>query len=130
MRRTTPYALFLALMLAGAGTLQAQEAAKPPLPSHDMEGKENCVMCHKVGGDMGAMPASHEGFKSENCLLCHAESSPLQTGQAPPAIPHDMAGKENCAMCHASGVMGATKTPENHGDIKSESCGYCHKPAS
>ena len=85
-------------------------------------------MCHKVGGEMAVMPASHEGFVAENCLLCHAESSPLMSGEAPPAIPHDMAGKEQCLMCHESGVMGATKKPENHGSIGNESCGLCHKP--
>jgi hypothetical protein len=128
MRRTNTFALFVALMFAGAGALQAQETAKPSVPSHDMAGKENCVMCHKVAGDMAAMPASHADFKADNCMLCHAETSPMMSGAAPTAIPHDMVGKEQCAMCHASGVMGAAKTPEDHGSIGNETCGLCHKP--
>ena len=119
-----------AMLFVVAGSALAQDA-KPPVMTHDMAGKENCAMCHDSGA-MGApkAPASHEGFKNENCMLCHAETSPLQAGNAPPAIPHDLEGKENCAMCHGSGVMGAPKAPESHKDFKSENCGLCHKPAS
>ncbi|MCL7989724.1 MAG: hypothetical protein M8840_01205 [marine benthic group bacterium] len=129
MRRTTPFAFFAAMLLVGATSLSAQE--KPPVTPHDMAGKENCAMCH-AEGVMGATksPASHEGFDQANCQLCHGESSPVQTAAAAAgAIPHDMAGKENCAMCHGEGVMGATKTPENHGDIGQEKCTVCHAKA-
>ena len=44
------------------------------------------------------------------------------------AIPHDLEGKDNCAMCHAEGVMGAAKTPENHGDDMAGKCAVCHMP--
>ena len=35
---------------------------------------------------------------------------------------------EDCAMCHAEGVMGAAKTPENHGDDMAGKCAVCHMP--
>jgi len=126
MRRTTPFAFFLALLFVGATNLSAQE--KPPVTPHDMEGKENCAMCH-TEGVMGAakMPASHEGFDQANCALCHSAESPMQSA-AVKAIPHDMAGKENCAMCHAEGVMGAAKMPDNHGDAVKDKCDVCYKP--
>jgi hypothetical protein len=129
MRRTTPFAFFAALLFVCATGLSAQE--KPPVTPHDMEGKENCAMCH-AEGVMGATksPASHEGFDQANCQLCHSEKSPVQVADGPaPAIPHDIEGKENCAMCHAEDVMGATKTPENHGEMKQENCGVCHAKA-
>jgi len=130
MRRTTPFAFFAALLFVGATSLSAQE--KPPVTPHDLAGKENCAMCHGGEGMMGAtaMPEGHKGFENANCQLCHSEASPVQTAAgAAGAIPHDLAGKENCAMCHAEGVMGATKMPANHGDMKSENCTVCHAKA-
>jgi cytochrome c5 len=126
MRRITPFAFFAVLLLVGATSLSAQE--KAPVTPHDLAGKENCAMCH-AEGVMGAtkFPAGHEAIDQANCQLCHAADSPVQVAEgAAPAIPHDMAGKENCAMCHAEGVMGATKTPANHGDIGQEKCSVCH----
>lgn len=128
MRRTTSLAMFMALLFVGAGALNAQE--KPSVPEHDMAGKDNCAMCH-AEGVMGAtkMPASHEGLDQKNCVACHSSDSPMQSGTAPPAIPHDLEGKDNCAMCHAEGVMGAAKMPENHGDDVAGKCAVCHMPA-
>ncbi len=129
MRRTTPFALFFALLFVAATNLSAQE--KPPVTPHDMEGKENCAMCH-AEGVMGAtkMPANHEGIDVANCQACHSADSPVQSASgAPTAIPHDMEGKENCAMCHAEGVMGAAKMPDNHGDAVKGKCSVCHKAA-
>jgi hypothetical protein len=116
----------MGLLLSVAGVAAAQEATKPPLPPHDLAGKENCTMCHKVGGEMGGMPASHEGYTKENCLLCHSEGSPMQSG-SPPAIPHGLEGKENCTMCHQSGVMNAPKEPDSHADFKADQCTICHQ---
>ncbi|MGW8281765.1 MAG: hypothetical protein ACWGON_00575 [Gemmatimonadota bacterium] len=131
MRRKTSLAFFAALMVFGATTLSAQDAT-PPVPSHDMAGKENCAMCHGEGV-MGApvMPAFHKenGYENAMCMACHAESSPAQAGMAAPEIPHDAAGKENCAMCHGEGVMGAPKTPESHAEIEADQCSICHSPA-
>ena len=131
MRRTRPFAFFAALLLIGATTLSAQE--KPPVTPHDLEGKENCAMCHGGEGMMGAtaMPANHEGIANANCQLCHSKASPMQTAAgAPTAIPHDMEGKENCVMCHKDGVMGAAKMPDSHAELKVENCTTCHAKAS
>ena len=70
MRRTTPFALFFALLFVGATSLSAQE--KPPVTPHDMEGKENCAMCH-AEGVMGAakMPDNHGDAVKGKCSVCH-----------------------------------------------------------
>ena len=130
MRRITSSAVFMTLLFVGAGALNAQEKPVVPVPEHDMAGKDNCAMCH-AEGVMGAtkMPASHEGRDQKSCVACHSADSPLQSGTAPPAIPHDLEGKDNCAMCHAEGVMGATKMPESHGDGVAGQCVACHQPA-
>ena len=132
MRRTTSLAFFLALLFVGAGALKAQEL--PTVTPHDVAGKEACSMCH-AEGVMGATktPATHEGRSEANCQLCHSKASPVQVAAAAASdMPHDLAGKENCAMCHAEGVMGASKTPDNHSgeiEIPADACTECHKPA-
>ena len=44
-----------------------------PLPSHDLAGKDNCLMCHTAGvmEPVPDVPASHEGRVNENCVWCH-----------------------------------------------------------
>ena len=128
MRRIISSAIFMTLLIVGAGALNAQE--KPAVPEHDMAGKDNCAMCH-AEGVMGATktPASHEGRDQESCVACHSADSPLQAGTAPPAISHDLEGKDNCAMCHAEGVMGAPKAPDSHGEGTTGQCVACHEPA-
>lgn len=55
----------------------AAKAAAPRIP-HPVEGRENCVSCHTVGG-AGAgqpgglgMPANHEGRTNDSCRNCHS----------------------------------------------------------
>ena len=48
-----------AMLFVVAGSAFAQDATKPPVMSHDMAGKENCVMCHS--GAMEGIPASPRG---------------------------------------------------------------------
>ena len=47
-----------------------------PAPSHDMAGKENCMMCHAVGvmPPVPDVPASHEGRGNETCGWCHVKA--------------------------------------------------------
>jgi len=42
-------------------------------PSHDLAGKENCMMCHAAGvmPPVPDVPASHEGRTNEVCTWCH-----------------------------------------------------------
>lgn len=123
-----------AVLGIGIGVVPAfgQEApTKPPVVSHDLTGRDQCLMCH-TAGVMEAVPdapANHKDRTNEMCLLCHSKDSPMQSAEPKP-VPHDMAGREQCLMCHKAGVMEAVPdVPANHGTIKQEFCGVCHKPA-
>lgn len=72
MRRKTSLAFFAALMVFGATTLSAQDAT-PPVPTHDMAGKDNCAMCHGEGV-MGAPKTSesHAEIGADQCSICHS----------------------------------------------------------
>ncbi|MFQ5746752.1 MAG: hypothetical protein ACE5HF_05980 [Gemmatimonadota bacterium] len=52
----------------------AIQTTDPPMPTHDMTGRDNCLMCHKPGAIEMApdTPADHEGRGVEWCLLCHS----------------------------------------------------------
>jgi hypothetical protein len=52
------------------------QTATPAAISHDVAGREQCLMCH--GGAMEgikAAPASHKGWDVKNCTLCHATAA-------------------------------------------------------
>jgi len=116
----------LALGAIFALPASAQEAAKPPVMSHDAAGRDQCMMCHAEGG-MKPVPASHEGRANEVCLMCHAADSEMQTS-TPNAITHDLAGRDNCMMCHAAGGM--KPVPASHEGRANEVCAWCHQPAA
>lgn len=109
--------------------LQGQEK-KIPVTSHDLAGKENCMMCHAIGimPPVPDVPADHRGRGNETCQWCHAADSPMQKKTLPP-VSHDFAGKENCLMCHAIGVMPPVPDiPADHKGRANATCSWCHKP--
>ena len=115
------------LVAAFSAPLAAQE--KPSVVSHDLAGKENCMMCHapEVMPPVPDVPATHEGRGNETCLWCHAADSPMQTTGAS-AISHDLAGKDNCMMCHTPGAMEPVPdAPATHEGRANETCTWCHK---
>ena len=42
----------------------------PTLP-HNVEGQENCLMCHDPKGEIKPAPSNHVDYANEQCLLCH-----------------------------------------------------------
>ena len=117
-----------AMLLVVAGSAVAQDA-KPPVMSHDLAGKENCVMCHSGAMEgIPAQPADHEGRALDTCLLCHAADAEMQTSAAS-APPHDLAGKEACSMCHSGAMEGMPAAPASHEGRVDDSCTLCHVPA-
>ena len=118
-----------AMLFVAAGSAFAQDATKPPVMSHDMAGKENCVMCHSGAMEgIPGVPADHEGRTVDTCAMCHAANAEMQTSAAT-AIPHDMAGKEACSMCHSGAMEGMPAAPASHEGRGDGTCGLCHKPA-
>ncbi len=121
---------FFCVLTFAAGSLGAQE--KPPVTTHDLEGKEACLMCHApeiMPPVPDVPPETHAGRANETCQWCHAADSPMQTTGASKTS-HDLEGKEACLMCHAPGVMPPVPdAPESHEGRADETCLWCHTKA-
>ena len=118
------------LLAFGAAPVMAQDAAKPKVVSHDLEGRDQCTMCHS--GAMPDVPAapkeSHKGLESNTCLWCHAADAAMQT-KTPKAISHDLEGRDKCTMCHSGAMPDVPAPPADHKGWEDSSCQVCHKPA-
>jgi len=55
-------------------TPTATEPAGPPPVPHSLDGRDNCLMCHDIGG-LKPFPADHEGRTADLCLVCHQTGS-------------------------------------------------------
>jgi hypothetical protein len=49
------------------------QTADPPAIQHALEGRDDCLMCHKAGAmePVPDVPAKHEGIDNQYCRLCH-----------------------------------------------------------
>jgi cytochrome c553 len=97
-----------------------------PIP-HTLEGRHECFTCHASGAvDAPAVPSDHEQDVAL-CTTCHAVwRVPAIAAAAPPAIPHELAGREDCLTCHKVGTAGAPQVPDNHAGLPSSICQTCH----
>ena len=126
MKRTVSIIAGALLMVVFAAPAFAQE--KPSVTPHDLEGKENCLMCHSGAMEgMAAVPADHEGRGNETCQSCHGEGSVMQTG-TPTQTPHEIEGKETCSMCHSGAMEGLPAAPASHEGFEDKNCVMCHAP--
>ncbi len=58
---------------AGDAAIQTAEAGAIP---HELEGREECSMCHSSGMEgMPQSPADHEGRANDSCAMCHEPSA-------------------------------------------------------
>ncbi len=105
-------------------TTQAEEHL-PATVKHDLEGRENCLMCHAVD----LLPESHKtgAFSNSDCLLCHApggaETAAAGSGDQP-ATEAGAGGdvsfaddvlpllEANCASCHGGMALGGLQTTD------------------
>ncbi len=66
--------------LADAAAATPTPVAGPPQVPHTLEGRDDCTMCHQVGGggvgEVGGtgLAVSHEGRTAEICLGCHTSA--------------------------------------------------------
>ena len=107
-------------------------AVAPPAIQHEVEGKEDCLTCHKIG-TAGAprVPDNHSGLPSAICLSCHVQGDEVAGGSVEAvslaaAIPHGLEGFATCTLCHEQGGGGAPPFPANHAGRTDEICTACH----
>jgi predicted CXXCH cytochrome family protein len=46
-----------------------------PKISHQVAGREDCLLCHDPAGQIRPAPASHTDYINEQCVLCHKPES-------------------------------------------------------
>jgi cytochrome c553 len=39
--------------------------------THEVEGREDCLLCHDPQGEIQPAPSSHKSYQSTQCTLCH-----------------------------------------------------------
>jgi formate dehydrogenase gamma subunit len=101
----------------GANTCQVCHTTQGPGPvpgmvQHELEGRENCLMCH--GLDL--LPESHRAadFDSAECLQCHTAGGPLEAEATP-------AGGGTVAAAAGSVSFASDIEP-----LLAAQCGTCH----
>lgn len=132
MHRTLGGIAVLVLLGGPAAALgqATQAAAKPPVPKHELAGREKCLSCHATGTAEGAkaIPANHKDRAEATCVWCHAKDAAMQT-KTPPQIAHTLQGRGMCLMCHKVGVMPAVPdVPADHQGRTEKQCQMCHQP--
>jgi mono/diheme cytochrome c family protein len=112
-------------------------AVAPPGIPHNLVGREDCLMCHKMGIAFASrIPENHTGLPADLCQTCHlaAPTAPLpeeprEAGMMPSQVPHPIEGREDCRLCHETGTGGASQYPADHVDRANEVCLVCHAAA-
>jgi hypothetical protein len=102
------------------------EAAErlPAAVKHDLEGRENCLMCHAVD----LLPESHKtaAFSNSDCLLCHTLGGAVSAASSTEGSSSEASSAEgvsfandilplleaNCATCHAEMALGGLQVTE------------------
>ncbi len=101
-------------------------AATPMAVPHELEGRDNCLLCHQNGDQ--ALRADHTGRPVDICTSCHQpeETAPATPpAAAPTVIPHTLEGRDDCLLCHQSGSQAV---PDDHPGRDNETCTSCHQP--
>jgi len=110
-------------------------AVAPPAILHEVDGKEDCLTCHKIG-TAGAprVPDNHNGLPSATCLSCHVQGDEVAGGSVEAVslaapIPHGREGFTTCTLCHGQGGGGVPPFPANHAGRSDDICTACHSAA-
>jgi predicted CXXCH cytochrome family protein len=133
MRRTSTFAVLLALTIGGAALAAAQNPppARPQVPRtpHRTLGKEDCLSCHAIGANEHVVdvPATHTNRPNPMCVRCHRPAETM-----PPSSQHAFdTAHQQCATCHVAGnTVGAKPTPGTHTGRHGTTCSMCHQPTA
>jgi mono/diheme cytochrome c family protein len=123
---TTCHAVWLAPAIA---------AAAPPAIPHEVEGRSDCLVCHKLGtADAPRVPDNHNGLASDICQTCHTQVVEIAGGAGGvvpigeiPTIPHGLEGFSACTQCHEEGGAGIPRFPDDHQGRTDDICTACHE---
>jgi len=97
---------------------QSEGGLKPAPKDHAGRANDTCQACHKPSTSAGPTAAP-------KAAATEAPAAPSE-GEAPPAIPHDLAGRDNCLTCH-NPEGGLKPAPKDHAGRANETCQACHK---
>lgn len=112
-------------------------AVAPPAIPHELENREDCQACHKLGtAEAPRIPDNHDAIASDLCQTCHTQASEI-TGEGEseavaesiPSIPHGLEGFSACTQCHEEGGQGIPRFPDDHKGRTDDLCTACHSPA-
>jgi len=112
----------------------APPAVAPPPITHDLVGREECLMCHKMGiAYAPRIPENHAGLPVDLCQTCHLAAPGVSVPEGTPAlgvmplqVPHPLENRTDCRLCHETGVGDARQFPADHADRSNEVCEVCH----
>lgn len=123
---TTCHAVWLAPVIA---------AAAPLAIPHELEGRGDCLVCHKLGtADAPRVPDNHDGLTSSICQTCHTTVGEIAEGEEEvpaaeiPSIPHGLEGFRACTQCHEEGGPNIPRFPDDHEGRPDDLCSACHRP--
>lgn len=103
--------------------LALAEPNQQPKTTHDVQGRENCLTCHPVGGGVKPSPANHASYSNTMCLGCHPAggsataaqpaAAPAQPTAAPaaPAQPAPQAAPTTAPAPTAPAAPSASQSP-------------------
>lgn len=120
----------VATVVALPGPVQAAPDLQPKT-THAVQGRENCLTCHPVGGGAKPSPASHSAYTNAMCLGCHpagdAAAAPAPAAQPKPQAEPTKAAAP--AVAPAAPVAPAPAAPAAAAAPAqpSPSCMDCHK---
>jgi hypothetical protein len=123
-----------ATIFAFPGPVQATPDLQPKT-THPVQGRENCLMCHQVGGGVKPSPASHSSYTNAMCLGCHPTGDAAAASAQPnpqaesakstdPAAPAQPQQSQPASAAPLAQAAPASATPVQQ---PSPTCMDCHK---
>lgn len=128
----------LALAVVAALNPAAGNPAAAPKLTHEVAGREKCLICHTVKTGMKPAPEDHAGRTADLCLFCHATKDGKAAGQPLPGKaqadfclgchgPFDKLAKRTAAFTTADGEKANPHINVPHKSDKITNCGECHE---